>query len=488
MVLYVILCIIKDMLLGDIMKLIANKIWLFIVLFLVAYFMCYGYVSGHYSTDDYNIMNVGYNYYSIHNNLIEGRPVMFLIDQLYNLFNISYDTFIKSTVTIAILFTVLNIFLFYDLIEKYFKNKKILWIILFSTIFNFMYLENLYFVESIVMSFSLVFYTLSAKYFFLEGEVNIIKSLLFNILAIFCYNAFECYFIVIVSLISLMKNGKINKNLFISIFKAGLIVIVSVLLNYVQIVIVNKLLLVDFSRVYGSIFNNFLIVIYYGIPKIVFGTCNLLPKFMFFISLILLLFLSFINKNRDKIFVENVFLAVICILSSFCPSIFTLSSLGTGRIVYGIGMTIGILLLNFLKNTENKKLFLYLVVFLSIVWTSINIINYSSKTYLSKKQNEIEKKEILKLDKAIKKYENDNDIVVDTCVSILVVDYNETSVILENALNAEWSVTGAINYYSRRKLRKEVLIEDEAKEYIKLVEKNNYYIDNNKLYLIITDW
>ena len=180
-----------------------RKYTLCIVIVLISLIMCVGYITGHYSTDDYHIMNVGYKEYSINNNLIEGRPIMFLIDQLFLKLNISYDAFIIITVVIAILLTDLNVLLVYKLVnDKYTnKNKLLLFTLLFSTIFNFMYIENLYFVESIVMALSLVLYTLSCKYFFRDGKWNKLIALLFNILATMSYNGFECYYIILIAFI-----------------------------------------------------------------------------------------------------------------------------------------------------------------------------------------------------------------------------------------------------------------------------------------------
>lgn len=465
-----------------------KKIILFISMVVIACVMCFGYISGHYSTDDYYIMNIGYHNYSINNNLAEGRTVMFLIDQFYNFFNISYDAFIISTVCLAILFTVINIFLVYSLLQHYFKNKKLLWVILFSTIFNFMYLENLYFVESIVMSLSLVFYTLSAKYFFKEDKNNLIKSFIFNVLAVFCYNSFECYFIVLVSFISLMQNKKFNKTVVFDILKAGLMVAFSVLLVFAQIGITNKLLALEHTRMTGSILNNIFVIAYFGIPKVLIESCFLLPKYLFIVCILFLLILSTINKKRKKLFIENLYLLLICILSCFCISIFTLSSFGTGRMMYGVGMAIGIILLNLLKNIEKEKKYYYILIFFSIIWTSFNVINYSYMTYLSKKQNTIDQKETLKLDKLINEYEKDNNIVVDTYICIFDNTDLKSSIIVRDALKSEWSSAGVINYYTGRSLKRKKITESENNNYIKIMKDKDYYFDSNKLFIKIYDW
>lgn len=466
-----------------------HKKWiLFISMFLIALFMCFGYVMGHYSTDDYHIMNVGYHTYSIQNNLVEGRPFMFFIDQLYLKMNFSYDFFIISTVVLAILFTVINIYLLYQLIEPYFKKKNILLVsmILFSTIFHFMYLENLYYVESIVMALSLIFYTISAKYFFQEGKKNFLLSLLFHVLATFCYNAFVSYFLVLITVLSLFHNKKIGKKVIFDILKAGILILISVFFNMLQMSICLKNFHLGGRRIQGTIFTN-LLVVFYGIPLILKNTCYLLPPYVFLTSLIFLFIISLFYQKKDLLFVENVFLSCVCILSCFVIPIFTTSSFGTGRIMFGIGMTIGVVLLNMFFHVNDKKWFYQVTVACSVLWTLLNISNYVYQSYLSHQNNQLEKKEVLQLEEKIKNYEEENGVVVDTISCVLESGHIHSSSIVRNALEAEWSVLGVIEFYTGRDLKQVSLSEKEGKFYLEKMD-GNYYFDQNRLIIKVYDW
>ena len=159
------------------------------VVFFLALIMCGGYVIGHYSTDIYNIMNIGYNQYSICNNLKDGRPIMFLIDQLALLLKIDYNVFVILTVMLALLITSIVVVYFYHMIEKYFNKEKSTYKLIFLGIcftiyFNFMYIECLYFVECVVMSLALLLYLISADYFI--NKKNIWIAVILAILANFC--------------------------------------------------------------------------------------------------------------------------------------------------------------------------------------------------------------------------------------------------------------------------------------------------------------
>ena len=463
----------------------------FITMLSLSLVMCLGYISGHYSTDDFNIMNIGYNKYSLINNLREGRPIMYLYDQLFLKLNISFDTFIKTSVISAIIITCITIIVLYHLIENYSNKKKnIIFVILFTMIFNFMYLENLYFVESIVMALSLLLYTLSAKYYFKEGKKNTFIALLLSILATLSYNGLECYYITIVAFTSLLKNKKINKTVIFDILKAGIMVIISVAINLIQVkVTCNLLNIKDIRAIRFKPFANILYIIY-NIPSLFIDTSWLFPKYVFIISLIILLVLSIVydhKKGKEKLFLENIFLSLISIFSCFCISVVSLSSFGTGRLLFGIGMTIGLILLNSYLEVKEKS-FKKIIIGLSIIWLLLNSFNYFNRTLLSKHNNDVEKNEIIELNKKIKEYELEKDIPVKKMICINYYESRDVSVIDAKALKTEWSCNGVVNFYTGRELKKVKLTKKEMKEYHKKIKGKEYLLEDDTLIIEMYDW
>ena len=468
-----------------------KDIFAFILMLSLSLVMCLGFVSGHYSTDDFNIINIGYNKYSLFFNLREGRPIMYLVDQLFLRLNISYDVFIKTAVISAIVLTCITIILLYHLIEKYStKKKSMLYIILFTMIFNFMYIENLYFVESIVMALSLLLYTLSAKYFFKEGIKNVLLSVFLTILATLSYNGLECYFIIIIAFISLLKNKRINKSVIFDILKAGIMIIASVAINLLQVKITCYFLKVpDVRAIRFKPFYNMLYIIY-NLPVVLLETSKLFPKYLFMGSLILLLILSIIydiKKHKEKLFLENIFLTIISIFSCFCVSIVSLSSFGSGRLLFGIGMTIGLLLLNSYLEVKDKSLKRVLIV-LSIIWLLLNSFNYFNRTLLSKHNNKVEENEIIELNKRIKQYELENDIEVTKMICVTYDGIKDVSAIDSKALKTGWSCNGVVNFYTGRELKKKDLTKKEMKKYHEKIKDKDYLLEDDTLIIEMYDW
>ena len=466
-----------------------QNIIFFVVILMISTCVFWGFIQGHYSTDDYNIMNIGYNEYSIRNNLREGRPIMYFIDQIALKFSIDYNVFISTTVCLAIIITSLTVIVFYNIVIKYLNNpsifnKIIILLCSYTIIFNFMYVENLYYVESIVMSMALLIYLISAVN--LVEKKNYKVAIILAIVANFCYNGFQCYYITVVFLISILSNGKDYKNIIKDFFTAGGIIVFSVVLNLIQIKICGNYFNIPIRRLGNtkSITSNILYIIY-GIPLMVLTTANLFPGFLYLIFILYLIMISILcsNINNDLQITVKVFLSIlVSILSCFCIFLFTLSSFGTGRLMYGLGMTIGMGFLILFMYNKNKHSTLIVLIFL--IYFAINIANSIYMVNLSKKVNYLEKNEVENIEKELAEYE-ENNINVNKIAYIYnskkpVNHYKEIknkSCITDRALGCEWACCGTINFYTNRNMKVIPTTEEILKEY----KTNNNKLTNGML-------
>ncbi len=190
-----------------------------IIIFLITLVIFYNFVTMHYATDTYNIINVGYEKYAINWSLNDGRVFMCLLGLFANAVNMPISVFVIFTLVVAILVSCIAVIVLKNLILKYKKTENkyielIVFIIAYFTIFNFMYIENMYFVESIVMALSLLLYIISANILVNRNKYYLIKSLLLTILAIFMYQGIIGFFFAITFIFSLLKeNNKIKDNI-----------------------------------------------------------------------------------------------------------------------------------------------------------------------------------------------------------------------------------------------------------------------------------
>lgn len=190
-----------------------------IIIFLITLVIFYNFVTMHYATDTYNIINVGYEKYAVNWSLNDGRVFMCLLGLFANAVNMHISVFVIFTLVVAILVSCIAVIVLKNLILKYKKTENkyielIVFIIAYFTIFNFMYIENMYFVESIVMALSLLLYIISANILVNRNKYYLIKSLLLTILAIFMYQGIIGFFFAITFIFSLLKeNNKIKDNI-----------------------------------------------------------------------------------------------------------------------------------------------------------------------------------------------------------------------------------------------------------------------------------
>lgn len=498
----------KERILEEIKK--KNYILITLIVFIVAIIMCGGFVVGHYSADDYYIMNIGYNQYSIVNNLKEGRPIMCILDRLANVINLDYNAFIIITVVIAIFISSINIVILFDYIIRT-KNiedtyKKILILIsVYVTIFNFMYIENLYFVEAIVMSIALLLYTIAAKELI---ESKFAKTIIYAIVATLCYNGFTCYFITIVLLLTILKDDKDLKTIIKKVIQSGVILLIAIGLNLIQINITCKIFDLNSTRTgnLNSIFNNLFCIIE-NLPLILTNTVNQFPKYLYliFLGIMLLLYIISTKRNKDEYILLNYFLIIfVSIASNFCVSIVSLSSFETGRLLYAIGMTIGMLIIYILtynKFEKQSKIIKNIIIASLILYFTLTFIDYIYIIGQHKIVNANEKQEVLQMAEYINKYEKENNIKVEKIAFIYnVKEYNGKKAHYEDVKNMSgmtkratalrWSCIGVIEFYSDIRLEIIDCTSEMLNNYISSNNKflNGYMIDQNVLICPVYDW
>ena len=383
------------------MKRIQKKdIVIFLILFIISSIIYWNYISMHYATDTYNIMNIGYKEYAIQNSFNDGRFFMFLIGMIAQLVNLPIEGYVIGTVVIAIIISCIAVIILKNMIMKLKPLKGKLYeiipiLISFVTIFNFMYVENLYFVEATVMAVSILLYLLAVKRQIETEKYFDWKSLLLVILATFCYQGTIGFYLFILLAFLLIKHKNdyktILKKLGVGILFAG----ASFLLNLIQIKIANYVSGIEQQRLNGvenllgtawMVARNFHSMIY----EIIFQeSCWLFPKnyFLIFVLCILLIGIIYNLKEKEENTTGDFLLLILFLLGiTFAMCIVSIASYDTGRIHYPVGTMIGILFTYLYCNTnvfekESKMriitVFLLFVYILAVIRKHNSIIKYA---------------------------------------------------------------------------------------------------------------
>ncbi len=476
-------------------------------IFIVALILFNRYLMPHFATDSYLIFEKSLPVYATENSLLDGRLIQFFIMNMVSSFHISIEVSTVLLTILAILITCLAVMVIKKEVEKYktFSGKISQFFLIassFFTIFNFMYLENMYFQECFVMALSILFYILSAKMIVNKPKHNLLKATLLMLLAIFCYQGtISCFFIttLVFSILKEKKGKAVLKNMLQAIAISGLGILANLLfIHWIENILhLSQTRDFDLSQLLRNIeflFQNF--------TSVLINTGYLFYPYafiLFLISIEILLVLKLRkekNPNTQNILLEQFIIILGGIAFSFITSVYNLSGFASGRIRFSLGATIGFLLLHIMIRTnlfeKNGKynLFLKLIFILYFIALSITII---TNTTTVKKVNELDKTKALEMGEYVKDYEAQSGTKVENLAVIIDV-WNAKlayytnlnyigSITTCSALRTSWSVRGAINYYNQTNLKEKEITKNEIEQYLKQVDERQYLCMQNTLYV-----
>ena len=101
------------------MKKRTKNLILFFILFVISGAVFWNYISMHYATDTYNIMNIGYEKYAINNSLSDGRIFMFFIGMFANAINMPINVYVIGLTVIALIVSCICVIVLKDMMLKH---------------------------------------------------------------------------------------------------------------------------------------------------------------------------------------------------------------------------------------------------------------------------------------------------------------------------------------------------------------------------------
>ncbi len=441
---------------------------IYLILILITIIMCFPYLTEHYSSDDYTMIGYGYYKYGIEKFLNDGRVFSSVITLLAGYWNLPIKVFIQGLFYIGILISCLCVIKIKNIItkikpEKNLKETVLVLGISYCIIFNFMYLENMYFAEIPIMALGILLFIKSSEKLV---ESKYLKSLAYLIIGELCYQGTINFFITFTFLLLIIKNKGIDKEVIKKVIISGLFCLISVGINLIQIKICGKIFGLEQSRLGGiqKIPGN-IIYIMLHIGNVLTDTCDFFPKYGFLIFLLILYITTFIYdlvkiKEYSNSF-NLLLISIVAIFSSVAINIVSLSSFGLGRMVFSIGALIGLIFMYLYCSTNifgESKIFKYFLLFALSIYIVMNFLNYTLQMYCNKKANEMDKEEALQVNEYILEYEKNNNIEVKniafTYDKNITWNYNlffDTSY-TSRALMIWWCNIDALNYYTGRKL------------------------------------
>lgn len=473
---------------NNILKILKSKYFVFIITTILSIIMFWQFYN-HMAIDTYRIATGGYYNYAMQFSFDDGRIFNGLIYLIFSIFNLSIYSYVNITLTLAIIVSCFTIIKLKEIIEKYKKinniyQKIILYIISFVTIFNFMYLDCLYFADCFSMALSILLYLISADIIVENKKLALLKGILISIVGTLMYQASICMLITFLALFSVIKNGSNYKKICIDFLKAFAVIFTSAIFDYVLMKIFNF----NTNRVDFDIINNIANIMYIFPLKLI-STDNLFPKNLFIILFNLLSALIILSLVKDKkennLLYSTLILIAVTMLSGFGMNIIVSTSF-EARTKISMGAAIGILYLfiyaktDFLERKSNKKLIFITAL---IIYASINVINYEYMIMQNKQLIELDKQTISEIENSIDNYEKVNNIKVNRIVKVKYMNqkgkqyYKSTrnkSCYTSSAIRSSAYSADAINFYTNRNYESCQILasSQEAIEYVNL--EGNY--------------
>ena len=185
--------------------------------------------------------------------------------------------------------------------------ELIVTVICYVTIFNFMYLENLYFIECIVMALSLLLYSLGAYILANKSKGYIFKSALCVIIGMISYQGTIGFFLALVFLFSILKNKNKVSSIIKDILISGVLVIIAGLIDLTFIKIFTTQFGTNQGRLSNNLLNNILVIFMY-FPEILTDTCGMFPPNLFIVFLSLLTLIAIVAigyKDMNKLLSDD---------------------------------------------------------------------------------------------------------------------------------------------------------------------------------------
>ena len=484
---------------------IKQELLIFFIIFLISMIIFIPFLKPHFSTDSYYIANKGYENYVINNSLKDGRIFMAALGYIAELIHIPINAYIIILTIFALITNCITVIILKNSILQYKNSKKAIielfvTFISYFTIFNFMYIENMLFVECFVMSLSILFYMLAARVLINKNKFYIIKTLILVAFGVLGYQGTISMYLVSLLVFSLLKNGD-YKQIIKDLFIGGLILIFGVLFQMLVIKFSEKTFGVQQVRANGlrSLPTNAIRTLM-SLKNIITYTGFVYTKYLYIAFILILEIFIVIKAYKDKLsntFLINQFLIVIfSILFGLSVSFISMSGFWSARIRYSIGTTIGFLLLYLYCKTdliENIRKDNLLIIVTFCVYALSIVINYICIMINTLNVNYKDEQMAIEIINYVQNYEQKNNVVVDNLVVFPgcfeskgfykeLKYYN--SVLSWSSIRTEWSIEGTLEMYSNREFNLVEPVQDKISYYIDNVDKDrDYMCIDNTLYV-----
>ena len=479
---------------------------IFVIIFIISIAIFFPLLLGNLIGDDYLISSIGYIDYIKNYSLNDGRIFCTILPIIFNALHIPIFTgkIIALMITLAI--ASLTVVKLKNIIDKYKKSNGIkqsilVTLISFATIYNFLFIDEIFYIEAPVIVSSILLFIIAANILVTNNKKSLIKSLLLVVIASFCYQGTILVFFAMSFLFSILKNKDDVKRVFIDLFKCICIAGIATIMNFAFIKIYGKVNNINSRAININKIKRNIAIIFENADLLLIKNFNFYYEGMFLgiVITIIVTTLIYATKNdlKNSIIIKMACIIVLFIISSSAMYVVIFSSFYAGRTRIPLGMLIGALLIFIYVETkifEDNKTFKYFCVVVLLFYI-ITVLTYFEKIIISKKQSDkLNIDSANKIIEYVHEYESDTGIEVTNITELALINYSKeiNKYLYKMHANLPFSDTNLINmrsassmvnYYSDKKYENYKV--EIATQY---GEPASYYCKGDTLYIYICSW
>jgi len=389
------------------MKKTNQRIKILMLIFILSVFVYINFVTGYFSGDSVKIFNMGYKEYATNYSLYDGRIFMYLILNVAQALNLNVKTFYIILLILSLFVSSISALMLYEIINNFKtettkKNKILLMLLCYCYIFNFTYIDNMRFVECIIMSISILLFILAAKKVILDKR-PIIGCIICFLGILFYQGTINVFVTTSILFLTLKRNE--YKLIIKEIMILGIVTLIAVSLDiiivktiqiFVESLQINRL---DFSNIITNIEN-----IIANLPLLINNSLKLFPQFWQIIITIIITVLMYIYSIKYNKMKEFWILLILIAISYFSCLIMgvaykDLIFIGNGRMFNSVGAQISVILIYMYIKTDifKYKTLGKCVSTLIVIYFIINLTNTIYMTKIRKSSNERDREISLKI-------------------------------------------------------------------------------------------
>lgn len=473
----------------------------FLIVFLIVIISTIPFSKPHYSIDTLEFLNNGYDIYIHSKFLVDGRIFSAMLLKL--VIDMPMKYIIPIFYIIGIFISCIAVMCIRNLIIYYIKTEEkvniIPTIIGYCIIFNFMYIDTFQFMEFPIIALSVLIYVVVSKIIVEKKKFYIVKSFILTLIAMFCYQGTITVLIVTTFVILIIKNKKLNKNVILDMLKLGIIIFITILINY------------GFTEIMGGTDRLKLNILenaksaFINLYMIIFNSNNHYPKYLqlIFFSIILIYCLVKKVKILNLIWIWSISIGINIITLITTGSGMMNSNVLFGRVFFTIGGLIGYIFMYLWCTNDIMRNDKIIKGFLIIYFVTI-LITYFHYTHLYMKGQYIDEYIITNIDKVISKYESQTGNKIEKFIyqrdfdnfellstqNILNKKYHKSDLtIISSARRSNESISDALfKLYINRKIEQIPRGDMDVKEeYFNNIDLNEIDIFDERRFVFVDD-